>query len=192
VTDTANKNAIEASRQALVKAPSVYSAPDPFGSSSSALISQDGHTLFIPVLLKISNGQVTEDLAQRIFDATAPAQQQGIKVAAGGTIGSALSPSPTESSEVVGLLTAMLILALTFGSFIAMGVPILTAVLGLATALGVIGLLTHVLPIPTVGPTLATMNGLGVGIDYALPAEQVPAASRRRARPSRVAQNARS
>jgi len=62
----------------------------------------------------------------------------------------------------------MLILALTFGSLVAMGMPIITAVLGLATALGLIGLLGHLLNIPTVGPTLATMIGLGVGIDYAL------------------------
>ncbi len=62
----------------------------------------------------------------------------------------------------------MLILALTFGSLVAMGMPIITAVLGLATALGLIGLLGHLLDIPTVEPTLATMIGLGVGIDYAL------------------------
>jgi len=168
ITDQANKNAVESSYKALLKAPHVYSATNPFGNSSSALISTDHTTAFTPVLLSISNGQVTEDLAKRIFAATAPAQKQGIKVAAGGTIGSALSPSPTESSELVGLLTAMLILALTFGSFIAMGVPIITAVLGLTTALGTIGLLTHLFTVPTVGPTLATMIGLGVGIDYAL------------------------
>ena len=62
----------------------------------------------------------------------------------------------------------MLILALTFGSLVAMGMPIITAVVGLATGLGLIGLLGHVVTIPTVGPTLATMIGLGVGIDYAL------------------------
>jgi uncharacterized membrane protein YdfJ with MMPL/SSD domain len=168
ITTGANKNAVEASYHALAKAPHVYSATDPFGKTASALTSADHQTIFIPVLLKISNGQVTQDVAQRIFDATKPAQQQHIQVAAGGTIGSALSPSPTESSEVVGLLTAMLILALTFGSFIAMGLPIITAVLGLATALGIIGLLTHVLTVPVVGPTLATMIGLGVGIDYSL------------------------
>jgi len=168
ITTGANKDAVEASYKALAKAPHVYSATDPFGKTSSALTSADRRTVFIPVLLKISSGQVTEDVARRIFDATKPAQKQGIQVAAGGTIGSALSPSPTESSEAVGLLTATFILALTFGSFIAMGLPIITAVLGLATALGMIGLLTHVLTIPTVGPTLATMIGLGVGIDYSL------------------------
>ncbi len=168
VTDAANKSAIEASYHALVKEPDVYSATDPFKNAASGLVSADGRTAFIPVLLKVSNGQVTESLAQRVFDATAPAQKQGIEVAAGGTIGSALSPSPTESSEVVGLLAAMVILAITFGSFVAMGLPILTAVLGLATALGTIGLLSRVFTIPVVGPTLATMIGLGVGIDYSL------------------------
>src|SRR5215467_13193757 len=168
ITDKANKDAVESSYKALLKAPSVYSATDPFGKSSSALVSADGHTAWTPVLLKIGNGQVTEALAQRIFNATKPAQKQGIQVAAGGTIGSALSPSPTEQSEAVGLLTAMLVLALTFGSLVAMGLPILTAIMGLTTALGTIGLLTHVLTVPTVGPTLATMIGLGVGIDYSL------------------------
>jgi uncharacterized membrane protein YdfJ with MMPL/SSD domain len=168
LTDTANKKAIEASYQALLKAPAVYSAPDPFKNSKSGLVSADGRTAFIPVLLKVSNGQVTESLAQHIFDATTPAQKQGIEVAAGGTMGAALSPSPTESSEVVGLLAAMVILAITFGSVVAMGLPILTAVLGLATALGTIGLLSHLFTIPVVGPTLATMIGLGVGIDYSL------------------------
>src|SRR5499427_8100954 len=168
ITDQGNKNAVESSYKALLKAPAVYSATDPFGKSSSALVSADGHTAWTPVLLKISNGQVTEALAQRIFNATRPARQQGIQVAAGGIIGSALSPSPTEKSEAVGLLTAMLVLALTFGSLIAMGLPILTAIFGLSTALAIIGLLTHVFTVPTVGPTLATMIGLGVGIDYSL------------------------
>jgi uncharacterized membrane protein YdfJ with MMPL/SSD domain len=168
ITDKASKDAVESSYQALLKAPDVYSATDPFGKSSSALVSQDGHTAWTPVLLKIPNGQVTEALAQRIFDATRPAQKKGIQVAAGGIIGSALSPSPTEESEAVGLLTAMLVLALTFGSLIAMGLPILTAIAGLTTALGTIGLLTHVFTVPTVGPTLAIMIGLGVGIDYSL------------------------
>ena len=168
LTDTANKNAIESSYKALLKKPAVYSATDPFKNPAAGLVSADGRTAFIPVLLKVSNGQVTESLAGHIFSATQPAQKQGIQVAVGGTMGSALSPAPTESSEVVGLATAMVILAITFGSLIAMGLPILTALIGLMTALGTIGLLSRVTTIPTVGPTLATMIGLGVGIDYSL------------------------
>jgi uncharacterized membrane protein YdfJ with MMPL/SSD domain len=168
ITDSANKQAVESAYKALSKAPHVASAPDPFANSASGLVSKDATTAFTPVLLDIPNGDVTEELATAILDTTAPAQKAGVEVAAGGNLGSVLSKSPTESSEVIGLLAAMLILALTFGSLVAMGMPIITAVLGLATALGLIGLLGHVLNIPTVGPTLATMIGLGVGIDYAL------------------------
>jgi uncharacterized membrane protein YdfJ with MMPL/SSD domain len=168
ITDSATKQAVEASYKALSKAPHVASAPDPFANSASGLVSKDAKTAFTPVLLDIPNGEVTEELADSILATTAPARKAGVDVSVGGNLGGVLSKSPTESSEVIGLLAAMLILALTFGSLVAMGMPIITAVLGLATALGLIGLLGHLLSIPTVGPTLATMIGLGVGIDYAL------------------------
>jgi uncharacterized membrane protein YdfJ with MMPL/SSD domain len=168
ITDPANKQAVESSYKALAKAPHVASAPDPFANAASGLVSKDATSAFTPVLLDIPNGEVTEELAGDILDTTAPAQKAGVEVSVGGNLGGVLSKSPTESSEVVGLIAAMLILALTFGSLVAMGMPILTAVLGLATALGLIGLLGHLFSIPTVGPTLATMIGLGVGIDYAL------------------------
>jgi uncharacterized membrane protein YdfJ with MMPL/SSD domain len=168
ITDSANKQAVETSYKALAKAPHVASAPDPFANAASGLVSKDATTAFTPVLLDIPNGDVTEELAGDLLDTTEPARKAGVEVSVGGNLGGVLSKSPTESSEVVGLLAAMLILALTFGSLVAMGMPIITAVLGLATALGLIGLLGHLFDIPTVGPTLATMIGLGVGIDYAL------------------------
>ena len=62
----------------------------------------------------------------------------------------------------------MLILLLTFGTAIAMGIPILTAILSLSVGLGIIAFLSHTVEVPTSAPTLATMIGLGVGIDYAL------------------------
>src|SRR5690606_27332601 len=125
-------------------------------------------TAFIPVLLKISNDQLSDELAQRLLDAAEPARQAGMEVAAAGQVGSTLSEPDTESSEVVGLTVAMIILALTFGSLVAMGLPILSAVFGLMVGLSLIGLLGHIATVPTIGPTLATMIGLGVGIDYAL------------------------
>jgi uncharacterized membrane protein YdfJ with MMPL/SSD domain len=160
ITDSATKQAVESSYKALSKAPHVASAPDPFANSASGLVSKDAKSAFTPVLLDIPNGEVTEELAGSILATTAPAQKAGVDVSVGGNLGGVLSKSPTESSEVIGLLAAMLILALTFGSLVAMGMPIITAVIGLATALGLIGLLGHLLNIPTVGPTLATMIGL--------------------------------
>ena len=62
----------------------------------------------------------------------------------------------------------MIILLFAFGTAAAMPLPIVTAIFGLATGLSAIGLLGHVIEVPTVAPTLGTMLGLGVGIDYAL------------------------
>ena len=63
---------------------------------------------------------------------------------------------------------AVIVLLFTFGTFVAMGLPIITAIFGLACGLSIVTLLGHVAQVPTVAPTLATMIGLGVGIDYAL------------------------
>ena len=72
------------------------------------------------------------------------------------------------ASEGFGLLAAVVILLIAFGSVVAMGLPLGTALIGLGTGLGIITVLESVISVPTVAPTLATMIGLGVGIDYAL------------------------
>ena len=79
-----------------------------------------------------------------------------------------MSKPATESSELIGIIAATVILTFTFGTVVAMLLPILTAILGLASALSVILMFSHVTTVSTVAPTLATMIGLGVGIDYAL------------------------
>ena len=62
----------------------------------------------------------------------------------------------------------MIILSFAFGTIVAMGMPILSAIIGLLAGLSLIGLMGHVLQVPDIAPTLAIMIGLGVGIDYAL------------------------
>src|SRR4029453_17154979 len=168
VTDANAKQAIEASYDRVKKLPHVASAVDPFSQRGAAQISKDKQTAFIPVLLDVGGADVTEELAQSILDAGDPARKAGMQVAVGGSVGSELSEPATESSEGIGLVAAMIILAFTFGTLVAMGLPIVSAVFGLAAGLSLIMLLGHVVPVPTIAPTLATMIGLGVGIDYAL------------------------
>jgi uncharacterized membrane protein YdfJ with MMPL/SSD domain len=170
LTDDQYKQAVNDSIKAIKKAPHVYSVTNPISSDgqTAGLLGKDKQTAFAPVLLDVGSSQLTEEIAQDVFDATEPAQKAGITVAAGGSIGTTLSSEESESSEVVGILVAMLILSLVLGSLVSMGMPILTAVIGLGAALSVVGLMGHVLSIPSSGPTLATMIGLGVGIDYAL------------------------
>jgi uncharacterized membrane protein YdfJ with MMPL/SSD domain len=169
VTDSRNKQAIQESYKRMKALPDVFSSSSPFAAQGgSAQISGDKQTAFITVLLSISNEEITEEVAQSFLDAAEPARKAGMEVAASGQIGSELSEPETESSELVGLTAAMIILALTFGTLVAMGMPIVSALIGLVVGLSIIGLLGHVTEVPTIAPTLATMIGLGVGIDYAL------------------------
>ena len=86
----------------------------------------------------------------------------------GGQLGAKVSTPSTETSELIGIIAAMVILTLTFGTVVAMLLPIVTAISALASTLSVITILSHAITVSTVAPTLATMIGLGVGIDYAL------------------------
>jgi len=168
VTASANKKAIQQAHKTIVKLSYVYSAPSPFSKQGKSQISKDKRTTFIPVLLTVGSAGLTQEIAEKVLGAAEPAEKAGMTVAVGGPVGSELSEPKTESSEVIGLVAATIILAFTFGTLVAMGLPILSAVLGLATGLSLITLLGHVATVPQIAPTLATMIGLGVGIDYAL------------------------
>ena len=168
VTDADAKQAIEASYQQVKKLPHVAIAVDPFSQRGASQISEDKQTAFIPVLLDVGGDELTQELAQSVLDAGSPARRAGMQVAVGGSVGTELSEPTTESSEVVGLIAAMIILAFTFGTLVAMGLPIISAVLGLLAGLSLIVVLGHLVTVPAIAPTLATMIGLGVGIDYAL------------------------
>jgi uncharacterized membrane protein YdfJ with MMPL/SSD domain len=169
LTESDNTKAINQAARTIQGMPDVVSAPSPFGDEGAAYVSDDEKTAFIPVLLDISSADLDEEEAQAVLDAAEePAEPLGIQVAAGGSIGSELSTSETESSELVGIIVAMIILSLAFGSIVAMGMPIISAVVGLAVGLSAIGLVGHLFAVPDIAPTLAIMIGLGVGIDYAL------------------------
>jgi len=170
LTDKANKQAVTASVKAIRKQQHVFSVTNPVSSDgkTAGLLSKDEQTAFAPVLLNIGSGELTESIAGQVLDATDPARKAGIETAAAGSIGSTLSTEGTEQSERVGIVAAMVILSLVLGSLVAMGLPIITAVVGLGVALATVGLIGHLVAIPSSGPTLATMIGLGVGIDYSL------------------------
>ena len=92
----------------------------------------------------------------------------GLQVELGGQAIEATEQAGFGLSTAVGLLAAIVVLLLTFGSLTAMGLPIVTALFGLGTGLGAIALFTHVVDTPNFSSELAAMIGLGVGIDYAL------------------------
>jgi putative drug exporter of the RND superfamily len=168
LTDSKNKQAIENTVDSLKKNPGVVHAVSPLSQEGAAALSKDKTIGYISVTLKEGPSDLTEEDAQDIIDSEQPARDAGLTVATGGYLGQAVSKSDTESSEAIGLAAAVIILLFAFGTATAMFLPIVTAVLGLVLSLALIKLLGHVVEVPSVAPTLGTMIGLGVGIDYAL------------------------
>ena len=169
LTDPVARSAVEESVRRMRAVPEAYSVTGPFvRGGRGVVLSKDGKTGLVQVLLRVNGGAVTPQLAARVMAAAAPARAAGIQTEAGGVLGVQLSAQKSRRSEAIGLGAGIVILAFTFGALAAAGMPILTAVVALVTGLGLIGLLGHVADIPVVAPTLATMLGLGVGIDYAL------------------------
>jgi RND superfamily putative drug exporter len=169
ITDEAYKTPIEDTVTALKADPDVRDATSPLSSTATGLLSKGQTIGVISLNLRASPSDLTTDDAHRIVDeARQRLTDAGLAAAVGGYVGTKVSKPETHSSEVVGLSIAVVVLLLTFGTVVAMGLPIATAILGLVAGLSIITLLSHVAVVPTVAPTLATMIGLGVGIDYAL------------------------
>ena len=168
LTKGGNQKAVKESLSDLRHADHVSSVISPYSRGGKDLMSADGQTAVAQVLLDVNGGQLTPEVAQEVLAATEGAQKAGVQVEAGGAVGARLSDTPSRRSELIGIAAALVILAFTFGSLVAAGMPVVTAVVGLVTGLGLIGLLGHVISVPDTAPTLATMIGLGVGIDYAL------------------------
>jgi putative drug exporter of the RND superfamily len=168
IGDPASTSAIDATVTNLKAVRHVTRVVSPLDQGASALISRDTHAAYISVTLDIGSGDTTSAEAQAILDAAAPAAKAGLAPAVGGYVGQKLSRPSTESSEAIGIAAAVVILIIAFGTVTAMALPIITAILGLLTTLALLTAIGHATAVPTVAPTLATMIGLGVGIDYAL------------------------
>jgi putative drug exporter of the RND superfamily len=168
LTDSKYAKSIKSSVSALKKTPHVTAAISPLSTAGAGALSKDKQIGYISVALDVGQGTLTEDEANAVLDAADPAKKAGLQVAAGGYVGQELSKPDTGASDKIGIAGAMVILLLVFGSAVAMGLPIVTAVLGLLCGLSVVTLLSHLTDVPTTAPTLATMIGLAVGIDYSL------------------------
>ena len=126
---------------------------EPLSAAGAGALSKDKKIGYISVTLDVGQGSITEDEANAVLDAANPAKKAGLQVAVGGYVGQELSKPDTGASDKIGILAAMVILLLVFGSAVAMGLPIVTAVLGLLCGLSVVTLLSHIADVPTTAPT---------------------------------------
>ena len=168
LTEARYASAVNQAAAAVAKAPHVASVVNPLTPQGATALSKDQSTGYLSVTLSESPGELSVSEAQTIIDAANPAKAAGLEVQTGGQLGQKVSKPSTEISELIGIVAAMVILTFAFGTIAAMVLPILNAILALLTSLAIIRILGHVTTVPSVAPTLATMIGLGVGIDYAL------------------------
>ncbi len=135
---------------------------------SAPLPSKNGTTAIVDVQYTQQAPNVGVEGYDALTAATAPAKEGGLQVAFGGPLTDyAVSPK-SSASDLVGLLFAIIILVFAFGSLVAAGLPIGTALFGLAVGISSIFLLASVTDVGTAAPELGSMIGLGVGIDYSL------------------------
>ncbi len=168
LTEARYSNAVNQAAAAVAKAPHVASVVNPLTPQGAAALSKSQATGYLSVTLDESPGALSVEEAHTIIDAANPAKVAGLQVETGGQLGQKVSKPATETSELIGIIAAMAILTFAFGTVAAMLLPIVSAVIALLTSLAIIRLLGHLTTVPSVAPTLATMIGLGVGIDYAL------------------------
>ncbi|MCF1600308.1 MMPL family transporter [Streptomyces muensis] len=155
----------------LQKLPHVLSVQNPLEATSSKVgpLSSDGRTGYITVRFDEQPSLLGDSYLNGVDSAVQPLRQAGVDVEYGGSLGELERPAGNDRiSEAIGFGVAIVVLLIGFGSVIAAGLPLVTALIGVVGGLACLGLLAIAFTFATVSPTLATMIGLGVGIDYAL------------------------
>ncbi len=169
VEDPAVKARMSAMFARVAKLPHVSGVLSPYGGAASGKsVSANGQIAFATVVFNEKANDLPKAAAQRVVDVARVAQRSGLQIELGGQAIEKTEQAGFGISTAVGLLAAIVVLLLTFGSLTAMGLPIVTALFGLGTGLGAIALFTHVVDTADFASELAAMIGLGVGIDYAL------------------------
>ncbi|MEV7737097.1 MMPL family transporter [Streptomyces sp. NPDC088921] len=155
----------------LQKLPHVLSVQNPLSAPASKVgpLSSDAKTAYITVRFDVQPSTLGDGYLNGVDDAVQPLRAAGADVEYGGPLGELARPAGNDRlSELIGFAVAIVVLLVGFGSVIAAGIPLVTALISVIGGLACLGLLASAFTFATVSPTLATMIGLGVGIDYAL------------------------
>ncbi|MGW0614034.1 MMPL family transporter [Streptomyces sp. NPDC002788] len=163
MTDPGNKATVQATVEELGDGSEVAGVTDPYQAKA---VSKDGTVAYAQVSYKVSGMELDDGAKDALQDSARDARKAGLTVEIGGD---ALQAVPhTGSSEIIGIAVAAVVLVITFGSLVAAGLPLLTALIGVGIGVSTITALAGALDLGTTTSTLATMIGLAVGIDYAL------------------------
>jgi RND superfamily putative drug exporter len=156
---------IEAALARIAKVEHVVAVADPFEAGT---ISTDGRIGFAELAFDRPASDLGPAPFEALADAIEPARAAGITAELGGDSVLINAQQETSGTEAVGLLAALVVLVVSFGTVVAALVPIGLALVAVAVGVGGITLLANAMEVSAAAPTVAAMIGLGVGIDYAL------------------------
>jgi RND superfamily putative drug exporter len=169
IDDPEVKQAMESFFGKISDVDRVVGIDSPYAPQGAGQVSQDGKIAFATVHFKsIKNEVVPIEVANEIKDLATSSQFDGLVIEPGGSVIVFSEFEQPGGAEGIGMLFAMIILLITFGSVLAMGLPIGVALFGIAIGLSLVMLFANFLSVPDFTPQLASMIGIGVGIDYAL------------------------
>ncbi len=168
LTDPAVQSTIEPMLAAVEKMPHVTSVTSPYDPNAGTRISEDGTIGFATVTFDEKPNALPISSIKNVISRAQSIGSDALQVELGGQAIEQTEFAPPSATTGIGVLAAVIVLLISFGSFLAMGLPIVTALFGLGTGIGLIGLTSHAVGMPSFSIELAAMIGLGVGIDYAL------------------------
>jgi RND superfamily putative drug exporter len=149
--------------------PHVSEVASPYAGGGAGAVSDDGEIAYATAQFNVTTDKLNDGEVKEIMDTAQAAGGDGLQVEVGGSPVEEVRGEEEESgSEMIGVLAAVVVLLISFGSVVAMGLPILTALFALGVGISGITLFTHVFDTAEFAPQLAFMIGLGVGVDYAL------------------------
>ncbi|MEV4034031.1 MMPL family transporter [Streptomyces umbrinus] len=160
-----HRTAVEAAVGRVAEVEHVATVTDPFAAGT---VSPDGRIGYVQVAFDVPEMEVKPEQVDALNDAIEPVRGDGVVAEIGGDAVFINAETPTSGAEAAGLLTALVILVVAFGTIVVALVPIALALVAVAAGLGSIVLLAHATDVSTAAPTIGAMIGLGVGIDYAL------------------------
>jgi len=166
LVDAATRARITKVLRVVARLPHVSGVVSPFRDPQT--ISRSGTIGFATVDFDERGDALPTHAVDRVISVAQSARASNLDVALGGSAVEQTQRPSLGAATAIGIAAAMVVLFLSFGSLLAMGLPILSALFGLGTSMGMIAALTHVLDTPDFASELALLIGLGVGIDYAL------------------------
>jgi len=148
------------------QAPHVTGVSNPYITPGH--LSADGHIAYATVQFGVPGSSIPGSEAIALMADARAASGHGVTFSLGGDVVDQAETPYGGPSNGIGVAAAAIVLLIAFGSFLAMGLPIATALMGIGSGLALIALLGHVFPAPSFSPIIAALIGLGVGVDYAL------------------------